>query len=308
MSPRSKPTGEVWCRMPTGDRKLDEFESIFRSAVKDVFRFEPPQLSSGLLVTDLPRAESAALEVKVRSLLATIDSAEQMQWVDLAGEDWAAPRPGDPIDNLLAQIRSREPDLIVTYRHLLDTNKNSPYTLGSVVDTLTQAIPTPVLLLPPPIDGVFSFDGGTQRVMVVTDHLTGNDQLVNYGVEFTSQEGTLYLAHVEDHATMERFLDTIDKLRRVDSNLAREQIPEKLLSMPADYIESIVEVLRAREIRETLVPVVRMGHGLTDYERLMTEHEIDLLILSGKDESQLAMHGMAHAIAVELRHKPLLLL
>jgi len=281
---------------------------MFRSAVKEVFHFEPPNLRRGLLVTDLPRQESAALEAKVRTFLKTIDSAEQMQWFDLAREDWADPRPGDPIENLLAQIQSREPDLIVTYRHLLDANKNSPYTLGSVVDTLTQAIPIPVLLLPPPTEAGFAALENTKRVMVVTDHLTGNDQLVNYGVEFTHRQGTLYLAHVEDHGAVEHFLGVIDKLRRFDSNLAREEIPAKLLSMPADYIESIVRVLKERNIEEELIPVVRMGNGLTDYEQLMTEHQIDLLILSGKDESQLAMHGMAHALAVELRHKPLLLL
>jgi len=294
--------------VPTGDRKLDEFASMFRSAVKEVFAFEPPTLRAGLVVSDLPREASSALEASVRGFLSTIDSAEQMTWVDLAREDWADPRPGDPVDNLLAQIHSREPDLIVTYRHLLDTNKNSPYTLGSVVDTLTQAIDTPVLLLPPPTDAGYAHLGGTHRVMVVTDHLTGNDKLVNFGVEFTHREGTLYLAHIEDLAHVERFLDAIDKLRRFDSNLAREEIPAKLLSLPADYIASIVTALKQQEIRETLVPIVRMGHRLTDYRQLVDAHEIDLLILSGRDASQLAMHGTAHALAVELRDKPLLLI
>jgi nucleotide-binding universal stress UspA family protein len=281
---------------------------MFRSAVKEVFQFEPPTLKTGLVVSDLSREDSSALEASVRAFLQTIDSAEQMTWEDLAREDWADPRPGDPIENLLAQIRDRQPDLIVTYRHLLDANKDSPYTLGSVVDTLTQAIDTPVLLLPPPTDAGFAQLNGTHKVMVITDHLTGNDTLVNVGVEFTHREGTLYLAHIEDLAHVERFLEAIDKLRRFDSNLAREEIPAKLLSLPEDYIDSIVEALKQQEIRETLVPIVRMGHRLTDYRQLVDEYDIDLLILSGRDASQLAMHGTAHALAVELRDKPLLLI
>jgi len=281
---------------------------MFRSAVKEVFTFAPPTLRNGLVVSDLSREASTALEGAVRELLSTIDSADRITWSDLAREDWADPRPGDPIENLLAQIARRQPDLIVTYRHLLDSNKDSPYTLGSVVDTLTQAIDTPVLLLPPPTAEGYQSLNGTHRVMVVTDHLTGNDELVNYGVEFTQREGTLYLAHVEDQADMERFLDVIDKLRQFDSNLAREEIPAKLLALPEDYIASIVAALQRENIRETLVPLVRLGHRLTDYRQLVDENEIDLLIVSGRDESQLAMHSMAHALAVELRDKPLLLL
>ena len=296
--------------MPTGDRKLDEFESLFRSAVKEVFHFQPPELRRALLITDLERGASAALEASVRAFLSTIDSAEQMEWSDLAREDWADPRPGDPIENLLAQIRAREPDLIVTYRHLLAANKNNPYTLGSVVDTLTQAVEVPVLLLPPTEIGapMLAPQSGTHRVMVVTDHLTGRDELVNLAVEFTQNDGTLFLAHIEDQTPLEHILEVIDKLRRIDSEQAREDIPAKLLSMPADYIDSVVGVLKKNGVNETLVPVVRMGHGLRDYAELVAEHQIDLIILSGKDESQQAMHGMAHALAVELRHKPILLL
>jgi hypothetical protein len=138
--------------------------------------------------------------------------------------------------------------------------------------------------------------------------LTGDDRLVNWGVHMTFGDGTLYLAHVEDDATLDRYLDVIGRLPQVNSEQAGELIPEKLLALPRGYIQSVTEVLRAQNINETVVPLVRLGHALTDYKALIDEHELDLLIFQSKDDNQAAMAGMAHALAVEIRHKPLLLL
>ena len=38
------------------------------------------------------------------------------------------------------------------------------------------------------------------------------------------------------------------------------------------------------------------------------EHGIDLLVMHTKDEDQLAMHGLAYPLAIELRDIPLLLI
>ena len=54
--------------------------------------------------------------------------------------------------------------------------------------------------------------------------------------------------------------------------------------------------------------LVVFGSHLSEYKRLIEEHEVDLLVLNTKDEDQLAMHGMAYALAVELRQIPLLML
>ena len=44
------------------------------------------------------------------------------------------------------------------------------------------------------------------------------------------------------------------------------------------------------------------------YKELVEENEIDLLVMYTKDEEQLAMHGIAYPLAVELRATPLLML
>ena len=54
--------------------------------------------------------------------------------------------------------------------------------------------------------------------------------------------------------------------------------------------------------------VVVFGHHLAEYKRLIERHAVDLLVLNTKDDQQLAMRGMAYALAVELREIPLLML
>ena len=54
--------------------------------------------------------------------------------------------------------------------------------------------------------------------------------------------------------------------------------------------------------------VVTLGHHLDEYKRLVIEHDVDLLVMNTKDDDQMAMHGLAYPLAVELRGVPMLLL
>jgi hypothetical protein len=47
---------------------------------------------------------------------------------------------------------------------------------------------------------------------------------------------------------------------------------------------------------------------LEDYRNLIEEGHVDLLVMRAKEDDQMAMHGMAHPLAVELRSVPILLL
>jgi hypothetical protein len=53
---------------------------------------------------------------------------------------------------------------------------------------------------------------------------------------------------------------------------------------------------------------VRTGHRLQAFKDLIAEHELDLLVMNTKDEDQLAMHGLAYPLAIEIRSIPLLML
>ena len=177
----------------------------------------------------------------------------------------------------------------------------------------------PVLLLPNPhaeAKSPESFRGGkpryeqtgTRRVMALTSHLTGEHRLVNQAAFFTEKDGSLFLVHVEDDHVFARYMDAISKIPAIDTETARETLHERLLKDPSDYADSVVRALEEAGVDVRAEGLVASGHRLLTFRRLVEEHAVDLLVCNTKDEDQLAMHGMAYALAVELRGLPLLLL
>ena len=55
--------------------KLDQFESVFKSADKAVYTYDRPTFDHVLLVTDLNEADAADIASRVRSFLAAVDEA-----------------------------------------------------------------------------------------------------------------------------------------------------------------------------------------------------------------------------------------
>ncbi len=51
-----------------------------------------------------------------------------------------------------------------------------------------------------------------------------------------------------------------------------------------------------------------MAERIEEYRRLVEDQRVDLLVLNTLDGDQLAMHGQAYPLAVELRAVPLLML
>jgi hypothetical protein len=131
---------------------------------------------------------------------------------------------------------------------------------------------------------------------------------VNWGAVFTHKNGTLFLTHIEDDGVFERYLSVIAKIPAIDTDTAREAIEAQLLKEPRDYIRSCKEVLAKQRADLRVEKVVGQGHRLGEYRTLIESHQIDLLVMNTKDEDQLAMHGLAYPLAVELRTLPLLML
>jgi hypothetical protein len=131
---------------------------------------------------------------------------------------------------------------------------------------------------------------------------------VSHAAYFTPSGGRLLLAHIEDERSLERYLEVISKIPEIDTESARGLLSARLLKEPADYIASCKEVLRQAGLPIELEKVVTFGHHVSDVERLVAEHEVDLLVLNTKDDDQQAMHGLAHPLAVQLRTTPLLML
>lgn len=288
---------------------LDHFESAFRSASKDRFHWQPPIIRKILVVTDLELEPSEQFKARMERFLEgvlshTVAAGYTPQWRLVVGDEYAL------VGELHELVDDWEPDLICTYRHLHSSAWTFEYSLGEFIHVLTQATHVPVLVTPHPKSERAAKHAmlDTDVVMAMTDHLQGSERLVNYAAAMTQPAGKLWLTHVEDEVAYDRIMAAIGKIPQIETDEARELIREKLFQQPRDYVESCREVIAAQRPELEVKPLIVMGHHLAAYRQLVGDHEVDLLIMNTKDEDQLAMHGMAYPIAVEIREIPLLLL
>jgi len=147
----------------------------------------------------------------------------------------------------------------------------------------------------------------TRHVMVVTDHLAGDHHLVSMAVRLVTDDGELVLSHIEDKKSFDKYIKAIGKIPDLDSELAQKTIREQLLREPEDYIQSCREVLQAQGVTSSISPLVTFGNRIEDYRHLIDDRHIDLLVMNSRDDDQLAMHGVAYPLVVELRKTPILL-
>lgn len=282
---------------------LDQFESEFRAAARTPFQFQPIEIGLGLLVTDLP-AQNEELTTAVRNFLTVGREGPAPELQIVLSEE------SNALENLIRMVEQRQPDLLVTYRNLHSDAWSWPYSLGETVEVLTQTTDVPVLLIPNPQEtpDFVRFLQNTDSVMAITDHLTGDDRLVNYAVQLTQPSGKLTLSHVEDSAALERMLEAIAKIPEIDTDTAREELSKQLLKDPSDYIGSCQKALDEANVEVQVVQSVTFGHQLKDHIQLVEQSAADLLVLNTKDEDQQAMHGLAYPLAVQLRHTPLLMI
>jgi len=269
-----------------------------------VFHPEEVEIGSVMVVSDQPQSQAADFAERVRSFLGALDTGENLKWTTAHGGQF------DTVPELLDLIESERPGLVCTYRHLHSDSWRWPHTLGEYVDVLTQATTTPVLVMPhPERSELGELTGrGTNSVMAVTGHMTGDNRLVSYASRFTAQGGSLLLGHVEDDQVFERYMEAISKIATIDTAAAREDIQARLLKDPTDFIESCRQGLAESDPSLSVESIVTRGHHIREYRGLIEEHEVDLLVMNTKDDDQLAMHGLAYPLAVELRSIPLLML
>ncbi|NVB43105.1 hypothetical protein G6O69_35105 [Pseudenhygromyxa sp. WMMC2535] len=289
---------------------LDHFESAFRSAAKDQFTWQPPGITKIMVVTDLDREPSERYLARLQQFLGHFlagsgsKTDQAVEWKLLVGSDYAL------VGELHRMVEDWSPDLLCTYRHLHSSAWTFRYSLGEFIHVLTQATEVPVLLTPHPKNDAIAEHAlvDTDVVMAMTDHLQGSDRLVNFAAALTQPEGKLWLAHVEDETAYERIMTAIAKIPQIETDPARELIRDKLLQQPLDYVESCRQAITGHRPELEVKPLVRMGQHLSAYRQLVSDHKVDLLIMNTKDEDQLAMHGMAYPVAVEIRDIPLVLL
>jgi nucleotide-binding universal stress UspA family protein len=285
--------------------KIDQFESLFRAASKSVFEPEPVDIRDILIVTDMDEQRTNQFVDQARAFLTALDVPEPVRYSQVCGDEF------DSVQQMLDRLENPRPDLVVTYRNLHAETADHPFSLGAYINVLTQATEIPTLLLPEPkvlaSTEPSPLADGTRHVMVVTDHLAGDHHLVSMAIRFVADDGDLILSHIEDQKAFDRYMKAIEKIPDLDSDVARQTISQQLLAEPRDYIESCRSVLQARGVQNSIKPLVTFGNRIEDYRHLIEDRHIDLLVMNSRDDDQLAMHGVAYPLVVELRKTPILL-
>ena len=283
--------------MPT----LDLFESVFKSAIKPRFHHTEPSVDRSLIITDLAQDEVEEFSGQVQQLL----SHQQItEWEIISGDQYHSTL------DLLSLLEDRVVDLICCYRNLHSQAWQHPHSLGSHLDVLIQKTSTPVLVLPHPQAGYayqHAYDN-IQQVLAMTDHMTDDDRLVSYAAKFTASNGHLHLAHIEDDIIFARYMEAIGKIATIDTQSAEVALRHQLLKYPREYIDSCKTDLESRYPHMTVENIVTFGRRLREYLDYVDELNIDLLVIHGKDEDQLAMHGLSYPLAIELRQIPILVI
>ncbi|MEO2030833.1 MAG: hypothetical protein ABGZ35_01985 [Planctomycetaceae bacterium] len=280
---------------------IDEFESMFRRAEKEQFSYVNIPIRKVTLVTDGTVEQAETVQADVCAFIHQLDV--DTDWRIITGGEYHT------VAQLIALVDEQQTDLIVTHRHLQETSLVPQHSLGVYLDVLTQTTSIPVLVLPGTSENpVRLAERDCDRVMVVADHISGDNRLINYGAAMCRTGGSMWLCHIEDDLVFERYLRAIGRIPEIDSDDARILIENQLLKEASDFIEVCSQGIHAEGPNISVIPSVGRGHHLRDYRRLIQDHDVDLLVLNTKDDDQLAMHGRAYSLSVELTDVSMLLL
>jgi len=284
--------------------RVDQFESIFRSATREVYWYRDIGMEKLLVVTDKTKTESEQFSSISKIFLHALTAKHELSWELLNGDDFTSSA------DLLEQVGKRSPDLICTYRNLHSKAWQFPHSLGTHLDVLLQQTSKPVLILPHPDAGYAAGHAleNTDVVMAITNHLAADHSLIDYAALVTGPGGTLYLSHIEDNLVFERYMQAIAKIDTIDTDNARQRLAQQLLKEPQDYADSCRTALAASDQHIRVESMVSFGHSLSDYKRYIEEYKIDLLVMHAREHDQLAMHGLVYPLAIELREIPLLMI
>lgn len=280
---------------------IDEFESMFRRAERQPFDFVEIPIETVTLIGDQYRTDLDTVRQELQTFIPRLESTTT--WRQIGADEYQS------IDELLTLLDQRQTDLVVTWRHLREDGPVPQFSLGAYLDVLTQATTIPVLVLPGTAHVTRSVAGrDCNRVMVVTDHISGDNRLVNYGARFCSVGGTIWLTHIEDEQVYQRYMDAIERIPQIDTAEARDLIAAQLLKDAHDFIATCADVLRKEGPNIACHEIVQRGHHLRVLRELINEHGIDLVVTNTKDSGQQAMHGAAYSLSVEFVDVALLLL
>ena len=284
---------------------VDQFESAFRSAIRPVYEPQSVRLAKILLVTDLSEAETIELERALKPYFSRLSVVhDSTSWQHLCQDSV------DSTAQLLEQVEALQPDLICTYRNLNTNDWRYQKSIGSRLDTLISHANRPILIIPHPESGHAAEHALQQSkiVLAITDHLSAEQQLIDFAIAFIEPDGELVLTHLEDENDFNRYLDAISKIETIDTELATRELAAQLLKGPKAFVNSCRDRLSTLRPDVTVTDVVRFAPNIDCFRDLVREKTADLLVLNGYDHREPGIHGLAQVLINETRQIPTLVI
>lgn len=282
---------------------LGAFESVFRRALRTRYEYEAVSLTNVLVISDLVEEEESGFLTSIKAYLQSKFGDTPYELKVLGKKDVA------PWAHLRARIHQINPDLIISYRMLWVEDITAPKSLGSYIDLLSQDTEFPLLVMPHPrlhdINEILNKPGA---ILAASEHAYANHRQVNYALKFVENGAPLVLVHIEDEDTFNYYMDSIEKIPSLDTEVARDSLHDQLLAGPVHYAESVQEYIEAHFPNIDIQTHIKFGHLITAYQELLKAQLVDLLVTNTKDDTQLAMHSIGYSLAVEFRQIPVLLL
>jgi hypothetical protein len=280
---------------------IDRFESVFRSADKPQFRYQPPNVGRILVLTDSEN-KSSTFHDRVSRFLSSGDLGQTPEF-RLSN----TPPPATKSD-FLKRVEADQADIVVTHRHLYETFTDPNLGLGTYPEALLQCSTRPLLILPHYLDpGLLPTTEKLEDVLVISDHFSNSDELINWSAKFVSNSGSLWLTHVESEADFDRYMKAIERIPELDTDIARTTLRRELLHESNSYIHNCKQQLSRNNPQLTVEILACMGHPLDSYRQWLNEEKHEMLVIPALGDDAFRQRALANHLAEEFPQIALLL-
>lgn len=262
--------------MKAYENNLDIFESVFKRSVKHRYEYENFKPDNILIIghSDQLNMLNAFISDYGNKCI-SFEYNSSFTWVDLK-----------------SIIEKEHPDLILIQRHVGITNEDLTYSVGPVLESIAQEINIPVLLLPKEKENL-----KIETIGIGFDHKIDNSYLVNKALLLRKSIKNIELIHVEDEAIFKYYIDAIEKIPEINTELAETKLKETILELSEDFFRGVAKDLNDNQISTNIH--CQFGETVKCYEDIIKEQNIDLLVFEAEDESKMAMHSLGHSMTIQ---------
>jgi len=262
--------------MKTFENTLDIFESVFKRSVKQQYGYEHFKLGKILIIGNSDHLD------KLTTFISKY-STECHSFEYNSNFNWS---------KLKSYIEKGQPDLILIQRQLGIYNKDLTFSVGPILESITQQSKVPVLVLPHEFEEL-----KIETIGIGFDHQIDNSYLVNKGLLMRKYIKNLELIHVEDQTMFNYYLDAISKIPGINTEYAETNIKETILNLSGDFFRDVASKLENDNIKVGIH--CQLGETVQCYHELIKNRNIDLLVFEAEDESKMAMHSLGHSLTIQ---------